>query len=399
MTPQTAPASSSTTTSPFQMTELSSPTEDDETLKFYISTVAPSNVWLDSDGNEYKRSIPHLAKRQPVLMMAIRAVCMRLMGADAALSDEASNTAIIEITQMIKPIVAQTTATHAPHDVDFPDTERLEALLASMLILSNHSLVSSNLAGARSHREAARTIVRCLRAGKARKHALIDFLQNQLAIYEVLACTTLTNVEHIDAAILPEKRDDDVLFGEYIHILHRVTLLSLQRSPSPTIYTRAQIIPDFQRQFELALGSTLLAAGPLIATASKELRQDFIRTAHLYHHAGLLYTCERLRLGRVHEPWPTSAQRLFDILDEFQNITVQLYNLPWPLLIAGIVASENPVWQRKVVDMFEWLTRDSHYEHYADVLAFCQELWADPRRDWLVLAREREESGASIVSV
>ncbi|OAP60512.1 hypothetical protein AYL99_05514 [Fonsecaea erecta] len=266
-------------------------------------------------------------------------------------------------------------------------------VLAAMLILSNHSLLRSELSHAQSHRQAARILMNSLALKRPPNDDLTIFLKNQLAIYDVLACTTLFNYEHIQGAILPHLSQQDVPFGDFLKILHSVTVMSLHEK-------HAKPAENLEDEFKLANGSTLLAAGTLTQTLTMPSKRDFIRLVQAYHHAGILYAYTRLstpddyaRAMLVH------TDELFSVLDQFEDINASLHNLAWPLFIAGASCWGDEKRMGIISGLCQTLSTNTRFEHYTNISIFLQELWQGSNSDWTLLARQWEEKGTPIIAV
>lgn len=169
-------------------------------------------VWIDSERNEYKKLIP-LARRQPVLMLSMQAASAAHLAEDVETSDRLRDEAMAMINAMLKQMLDTGDDVAMQQD---SDGERLEALLASMLILSSHSLISAKPSEAQAHRQAARTITNVLSGREHESQARFKFLKNQLALYEIMACTTLTAAQSIQVS-------SEELSNEYMTLLHGIT--------------------------------------------------------------------------------------------------------------------------------------------------------------------------------
>src|ERR1700759_777208 len=96
----------------------------------------------------------------------------------------------------------------------FDENDRsVEGTLAAMLILANQSLFGSDLSRARSHRQAARILLDTLLLKRSSTDELFVFFKNQMALCEVLVCTTLFNSKHIESVTLPDLGRGDVIHG------------------------------------------------------------------------------------------------------------------------------------------------------------------------------------------
>ncbi|KIW95498.1 uncharacterized protein Z519_04083 [Cladophialophora bantiana CBS 173.52] len=299
-------------------------------LQYYATNIAPLMVWLDSEKNEYKRIVIPLAEKDTILQLAVLAISAAHMSQEDCLppgfSQRAGEAAILMITEQVRQMT-ECNMNDSPIDVNGGITA---GILAAMLILSNHSLLKSELSHAQSHRQAARILMNSLALKRPPDDDLTIFLKNQLAIYDVLACTTLFDYEHIQHVTLPHLAQQDVPFGDFLNILHNITIMSLDRAQ------HAKQPEMFEEELKLASGSTLLAAGPLSQTLTRSSRRDFIRLVQAYHHAGMLYVCTRLCASPGgQQALVVHTNKLFKVIEQFDDINASLHNLAWPLFIAG----------------------------------------------------------------
>ena len=165
-----------------------------------------------------------------------------------------------------------------------------------MLTLASYEMAESEqgAAAADSHRQAARTLVNALATTNRENNDLFNFLRNQLSIYDILACTT--SFMSTREVILPAPSDANLIFSEYLGLLHQVTITSRQifdsvPSRMPSLIELPGTPVETRARFELARGSTLMAAG-LLELTRDERRSDFIRIVDIYHHSALLYTTQ-----------------------------------------------------------------------------------------------------------
>ncbi|EXJ87370.1 hypothetical protein A1O3_04329 [Capronia epimyces CBS 606.96] len=371
----------------------------------YASAIAPLMVWLDSAKNGYRRLVIPLAEKHPLLRLAILAISAAHMphdpdpDLDPTFSQSAGQAAIRMITERVR---------HMTHTESIWEDREAEAMLAAMLTLSNHSLLGSELSLAQSHRQAARILINTVTLKRAPDDELTVFLENQLASYDILACTTLFNLEHVQHATVPRPDRGDVLFGDFLNTLHRITIGSLQElagGPHSATPRSRPSLSDLEQDFELARGSTLLTAGPMIGASSRSVRQDFVRLVQTYHYAGVLYACKRLNLsdGDSDEVEKHHAARLFQVLNQFEDINASLHNLAWPIFIAGICSCGDKQQEQKrmatVSDLCRMLSTSTGFEHYNNLFTFLQELWHSPGQDWSVLARQWERRGLPVIAV
>jgi len=369
-------------------------------LDYYASDIAPIMVWLDSERNEYSRLVVPLADKQLVLRLAILAISSAHMQPDpeiqAGFSESASQAAVSIITERVRRMAGSDTEDNRPCTTS--DDGALEGVLAAMLILSNYSLVGARMSHAQSHRDAARILVHTLTLNRTPNDELFIFLKNQVAAYDILSCTTLFDFEHVEHAVLPSFERGDIVFGGFLNIVHQITTQSLQEVHLDT-RSRSNLIMELEDQFELARGSTLLAAGPLISSYSSSSKQDFTRLIQVYHHAGVLYACQRLCKHETSEAGKHHASRLFTVLERFENINTFLHDLVWPVFIAGIWVDRDRERMRMVTNLCQRLSANTGFKYYNDMSNFLQELWRSLHQDWSLLAREWHRKGVPIIPV
>lgn len=363
-------------------------------LQYYVTNIAPLMVWLDSDENQYKCLVIPLAQKDTILRLAVLAISAAHMphedGLAPGFSQSTGEAAILMITERVRQMTESN-----PDDPEIDGSGGMvEGTLAAILILSNHSLLESKLSHAQSHRQAARILMNSLELKRSPGDDLTAFLRNQLAAYDVLACTTLSDHEHIQHAILPQLGGHDVLFGEFLNILHQITIMSLDE----TKHVRQP--ESVEEGFEVASGSTLLAAGPLTQTLTKSSRQDFIRLVQAYHHAGMLYACKRLCISPGGEQVALHhTDKLFRVLELFEDISASVHNLAWPLFIAGTSCCGDERRMETINGLCQMLSANTRFEHYANISNFLQELWQSSNSDWTLLARQWERNGTPIIAV
>ncbi|BDD59308.1 hypothetical protein MPDQ_002736 [Monascus purpureus] len=372
-------------------------------LDHYATSIAPIMVWLDSDKNAYRRLVIPLAEKHPSLRLSLLAISAAHMHheleLDATFSQSAGQTAILMITERVRQMIE--TPNGQQNEQQEKDNREIEALLAAMLTLSNHSLLGSELSHAQSHRQAARILINTLTLRGPSDDELIVFLKNQLATYDILACTTLFSHHHIQHAIMPPV-EQNVLFGNFLIILHRITTWSLQEVPD-SLAPNYPSLSELEEEFELARGLTLLAAGPLMTTSSSQCSQlEFVRLVQMYHHAGMLYACKRLRVSNLvafDQVEKAHSAKLFRLLEHFKHADAPWHNLPWPIFIAGISSGGDQGRKCTVTDLCQMLSASTRFEHYTDLSAFLQELWQSSHGDWCLLAREWERRGNPIIAI
>jgi hypothetical protein len=275
-------------------------------------------------------------------------------------------------------------------------------MLASMLTLSSYKMVVSNAVAWQFHRQAARTLVNALSMTDRRHHTLYSFLRNQLSIYDVLACTTNFDSSDLDGIILPETEKMDILFADYLNVVHQVTLcsrMSPQQSPSSEGTPPFPSLKDLRGRFELARGSTLMASR-LLTIDEGPRRRDFIRLVDIYHHAGLLYSYQGLKSSEISRSEAEySCNRIFETLDELEVVSACIQNLPWPTFIAGTWCRESETRQESIVRLYQMIIPDMGFNHYSLVLQFLTGFWKGDEENWLKAACEWEKQGYRLLAV
>lgn len=382
-------------------------------IAYYETNITPIMLWLDSDQNGYRRFIVPLAASQPILRLAILVTAAKHatfdVGVDEDLLRSTSETAVIMITQRLTQLTQQDSDTEIRYDVDAAD---IEAIIAAVLVLSDYSLLRSNLSVAQFHREAVRTLIRTLMCTTSAKTELFRFLKDEAAGYDVLACTSLFEADRIKDAILPDAHSS--MFGHFLRIVHAVTICSLghcnhdydtgggdggggdsdgdlKHCPSSKM--------ELENDFEAARGSTLLLAGPILQSQSETLRHDFIRLVAAYHHAGILYAYKRLPFFQMEETAHYHYVRLFEALEHMREIRVLLSSLTWPLFIAGICSVDDTERMNMVDNWCQLLATDTRYEHYNLLRRYLRELRDNPHLEWIPLAKQYESHGHPVVAI
>jgi hypothetical protein len=388
--------------------ELPDPALRKQLLDHYDKEIANLMVWIDSDRNEYRRLVIPLAQEQPVLLLAILAISAQHLavtsGQETNFPARARDAAVIMISKQIRQVTGQIAAGHDLASQMDPDTAVW--MLASMLTLANYEMTETEggAMAADSHRQAARTLVNALATTNHETNVLFNFLRNQLAIYDILACTTsfspLTTVE----VIQPAPDHSNLIFSEFLGLLHRVTIWSRERREKEAAGTfRLDDIPittiEARAGFEQARGSTLMAAG-LLTLARDARRRDFIRIVDIYHHAALLYTYRVLLGGRVQLPEVKgSTIVLFERLNQLEETSTCLQNLPWPVFIAGTECGDDFGRRTFVTNLYEFIAQEMGFKYYRGILSFLQDLWSKDMSDWTDLARSYEADGKKIAAV
>ena len=376
-------------------------------LDHYDKEIAGLMVWIDSEKNEYRRLVLPLAEQQPVLLLAILAISAQHLAVtkeqESSFPARARDAAVAMISQQIQQVTGQLAAGFDLGSQIDPNTAVW--MLASMLTLANYEMTETETGAtaADSHRQAARTLVNALATTNREHNTLFNFLRNQLAIYDILACTTIFGPMSTVEVILPASDHANLIFSEFLSLLHRVTIWSREgpeeRSSGTFSLVNVSITSaDARAGFEQARGSTLMAAG-LLDLPRDVRRRDFIRIVDMYHHAALLYTYRVLFRGQVEQgEVDASAMILFERLHQLEEKSTCLQNLPWPVFIAG-TESTTPERQSIIANVLTSMAVDMGFPYYLGILQFLQDLWSNPATSWTDLARRYEAGGKKIVAV
>lgn len=351
-------------------------------------------VWLDSKQNEYKRLVIPLAETQQVLRLAIMAIAAARAPGHFDVDDNFSRRAYEAALRLITERVREMTDVESrDHPVEAGTTASTnEATLAATLILSNHSLLGSEITQAQLHRQAVRLLIKTIAYTGTSDEELFDFLQNQAAIHDVLVCTTIFDEERLNQAIVPNCKQGEVMFGRFLCYVHHITSLSTKDTVSPSV-------GELEDGFELACSSTIMAAASIRARSGRPIPDDFTRIVRIYHHAGVLYGCKRLRISNdgLHEEYHTSS--LFRLFNQFEDLCTSLYNLAWPILVAGICSWPNIERMRIVRYLTKVMLEKTEFWYYSRISAFHEELWESSQPDWAKLAADWERRGLQIIAV
>lgn len=351
-------------------------------------------VWLHSNQNEYQRLVVPLAEKQEVLRLAIMAiVAARAPGefdVDGNFSRRACEAALKLITERAR--LMTDLESHDQHVGTDTNAGSNEATLAAALILSNHALIGSELSQAQIHRQAVRILIKAIAYTGTCDGELFDFLQNQAAIHDVLVCTMIFDRDSIDQVILPRYKQQEAMFGRFLCYLHHITTLSMTDKSPPSI-------GEMEGAFELASSSTIMAAASVRARSDRPVPDDFTRVVRIYHHAGVIYGCKRLRIpdGGINEQYHVST--LFRLFDQFEDLDTSLYNLAWPILVAGICSWPNIDRIRLVRHLTNAMLEKTQFWYYSRISDFHEELWESSRPDWFTLAADWERRGQRIIAV
>lgn len=377
-------------------------------LEHYDKKIAGLMVWVDGEHNAYRSLVLPLAKKQEGLLLAILAISSKHLAAtskvESSFPKSACDAALLLITKEVQKVTNQLAkGRNLGSEVDIAT---VEWMLASMLTLSSYEMVIPNAVAWQSHRQAARTLVNTLATIDRRDFALYSFLRNQLSIYDILASTTNFHSSNLEETILPEVEKNDILFGDYLNLVHQVTLRSRldsqqslfgeHRPPTGAGFTS---LKDLRGSFELARGSTLMASG-MLSIKQGPRRRDFIRLVEIYHHAGLLYAYRCLYSFDVpHLEVEYSCNRIFEALDNLEEIASCIQNLPWPTFIAGTQCRGNKLRQEAITEIYETIIKEMGFNHYSLVLQFLTTFWDGGEENWLKAACEWEKQGYRLLAV
>lgn len=365
-------------------------------LQHYATTITPIIVWIDSEENGYRRLIVPLADSQPILKLAIVVTSAAHLSSgttvDQNVIDLACQVAIASITEKVKHLTERGEGRNPQLEINVAD---IEAVLAAVLVLSNYSLIKSNLSLAQFHRQAARVITKTLASIVTVDDTTYIFLKNQLAEYDVLACTTLFELENIRNVVLPGSKFS--IFGHFLRIVHAITIWPEQLEVYDNIPMTS--IKHLENHLEVAQGATLLAAGRLLEHRNDSVKHDFIQLAAAYHHAAVLYAYQRLPCFDFDEHARNHVDALFMNLGHFKETNIFLANIAWPLFIAGICSRNVGDRQEEVLRFYELLSKDTRYNYYHSVADFLHEVWQSDGSDWIAIARRREQKSQPVIPV
>ncbi|KIW25891.1 uncharacterized protein PV07_09027 [Cladophialophora immunda] len=372
----------------------------DRFFEYYASHIAPMMVWLDSDANGYRRLILPMAEQHLILRLAICAISAAHMPQEPQYGLKFSSATGDATMAMIAAHVRQinNSLEVGGNGSAGGENRSLECTLAAMLILANQSLLGSELPLARFHRQAARVMLERLSSQRSPSDELFAFLKNQLALCDILMCTTMFDAEHIHTVILPEFANGDVILGRFLTIVHRITRRSLDIVAVDALRDDDAYLDELESELELAQGPSLMVAGQMISQRSQSAKEDFTRLIHVFHHAGVLYACQRLRLGMGFRA-QFHLDKLFRSLKQFHNVKAVLHNLAWPVFIAGICDWTTPEQKATISEICGAMSMHTGFGHYSRIQLFLQDLWQTPHKNWILLAKGWEAEGNPVVAV
>jgi hypothetical protein len=375
----------------------------------FTTVIAPTMVWVDSEHNEYKRLVIASAATQRALRYAILAIAAAHMPdqslADVELSRAAYANAMLMITERVRRMAGsnlESSSSSSSISDQYAGTQSCDtnaAILAAALILSNHSLFKSELSLAQIHRQAVRVLIKSMTFGRSSNDRLFTFLRNQAAIYDVLACTTMFDPERIKHAILPTSGHRDVPFGQFLKTIHEITTTPLVERDDQRGGPQPIAISDVEDRLELARSATLVASAAMTASCGGSVKDDFVRVVTAYHHAGVLYAYTRLSVPKEPHLEEYHASRLFSNFEKFADLHTSLYNLAWPIFIAGICSWPSVERIRTVSNLSKMMFENTRLGYHSNISRFHQELWDSPHHQWPLLARMWESKGVPIIAV
>lgn len=366
-------------------------------MQYYAQEIAPFNVWVHSEFNGYARFVIPLATSQPVLKLAIMGIAAahqpRPSIDDPDFARWACQKALVLITERVRKLAGMSTEETRAH-ID-TETDSSEAVLAATLVLSNYSLLESDISLALFHLQAARVLIWTLSANRESGDNLFAFLKNQVAGLDIVACTTLFDAKYIRDAVLPDPARG--VFGHFLGIIHRITIQSIEEADGS--YEIHLSTAELEDEFELARGASLMAAGHLIAESNASYCRDVTRLIQSFHHAGMLYACKRVRVLDSEHVEKQHTDRLFRLLGQFEDMNACMGNLSWPVFIGGLCTRRDESKNQVVRDICMRLSTSSPYKYYANILTFLEEVWASDHQDWAVTARQWEDKSMPILAV
>lgn len=376
-------------------------------LEYYDKNLAGLMVWVDSAENDYRRMMLPRAMNTPGLKLAVAAFAShhgssRFQHAMKLFPEAARDACLGMIHTRVQDMTGRLTeGAELDSQTDIVDAEWM---LACILMIACYEMSNSRLSEAEGHRLAARTLVNVFGSKKGSNNGLFAFLRNQLAIYDVLVSTTSFSTEDIRYTVLPTPGSGNVLFADYLTYLHQVTLASRIPSPLPeevhALLTDADFAPESIRsKFTQARGATLLAAGRL-GIEKAAMRQDFIRLVDVYHYAAVLYSYRCLGYTTAdNSDWQATVVKLFEQLVCFQQPSICVQNLPWPVFVAGTECWGNAQRQQTVRELLGNILAATSFRHYEGVLSFLNAFWSGDQPDWRPLAQDLQVKGFRILVV
>lgn len=376
-------------------------------IEYYDKHIAGLMVWVDSAENDYRRTVLPRAMNTPGLRLAVAAFASHhgashFQSSMELFPEAARDACLAMIHTRVQDMTGRLTdGAELDSQSDIADAEWM---LACILMIACYEMSNSKSSAAEGHRLAARTLVNVFGSKDGYNSGLFSFLRNQLAIYDVLASTTSFILEDIRNTVVPTAGAESGLFSDYLAYLHQVTLASRQPLPAPgdaeTLFANIEFTPESIRsRFTQARGATLLAAGKLGIEAAS-MRKDFIRLADVYHHAAVLYSYRCLGHCTSNNPdWQASVTQLFEQLVCFEQPSICVQNLPWPVFVAGTECWGDEPRQETVRKLLQTILEATSFRHYEGVLSFLNAFWSGSQCDWRPLAQDLQMKGFRILVV
>ena len=372
----------------------------DRLKRYYIDNVARLMVWVDTEKNLYRDRIIEIASDWPVLRLAISAIAALHCNATGhneklPLPESFRDEAIRGIVTSVKNILENTTQL---------TLENAQWILASMMVLSCCEMIEAGAEAADWHRRAARRLVGVIKTMDWCHDEMISFLINQVAIYDVLSCTTSFDLSNIQEAILPVIEEEDVLFSKLLLLIHDVTLfrgrwdnLEIQENDHEHLESRKKALLNLRRNIELARGETLMVAGTLGFQDASD-RRDFIRLVDLYCKATLVFA-HRVMYRDESNCGRQLLEDMFSVLASIERPERICHNLPWPLFMAGTECHGDLEKQTSIILHFKGVYDTTGLIHYQELVEFLTSFWACDESDWQLLASQREAMGLRILAI
>ncbi|QYS97338.1 Zn(2)-C6 fungal-type domain-containing protein [Trichoderma simmonsii] len=379
-----------------------------EIIEYYDKYLAGRMVWIDSDENDYRRRMLPMAANAPGLRFAIAAFSLyhgpMKFPSELARYHEEARDACLEVLQ--RQLREMNTRVNSGAELNTrADVANAEWMLACILVIANYEMAKNHSVAAENHRLAARRIVNVFGQHEACTKGLFAFLRNQLAIHEVLGSCTSFDLADVAETILPTPGSGShVLFSEYLSFLHQITLASrrsmaVNEDIDVSLWPESFTIIEVQSRFEQARGQTLMIAGKLQINPPV-VRRDFIRLVDLYHHAAVVYAYRCLGYAVPSNfDWLASVTKLFDQLDQIENISLCIQNLPWPIFIAGTECHGDTERQHKVATILDKTIRTTGFNQYETIRSFLNAFWSGTEPNWLPVAQQLQANGLRILVV
>ncbi|KAF5658671.1 fungal transcriptional regulatory [Fusarium heterosporum] len=372
----------------------------DKLRRYYIDNVTRLMVWADTQKNLYRDRIIEIASNRPVLRLAISAMAALHYNATGhngklPLPESFRDEAVRGIATSVKDILENT---------KLLTLENAQWILSSMMVLSCCEMIEAGAGAADWHRRAARRLVGVIKTMDWCHDQMISFLINQLAIYDILSCTTSFDLSNIQEVILPVTEEEDVLFSKLLLLIHDVTLYrgrydrsEIEGDDQEYLDSRRKDLSTLRANIELARGETLMVAGTLGIQDALD-RRDFIRLVDLHCKATLLFA-HRVMYRDESNCGRQLLEDIFLVLASIEKPERICHNLPWPLFMAGTECHGDPEKQRYIISHFKRVYDITGLIHYLELVEFLTSFWAGEEQDWQVGASQREAMGLRILAI